>query len=54
MADTLTDMMIRKLEPAEKEYTKREKGGFGIRVLPSGRKVFFYLYRLDGQRRFLN
>jgi hypothetical protein len=22
--------------------------------MPSGRKVFFYLYRVDGQRRFLN
>lgn len=54
MADTLTDMLIRNLKPAEKEFTKREKGGFGIRVLPSGRKVFFYLYRVDGERRYLN
>lgn len=54
MPTTLNDMFIRKLKPTEKEYTSREKGGFGIRVLPSGRKVFFYLYRIDGQRRFLN
>lgn len=54
MADTLNDMTIRKFKPLDKEYTKREKGGFGVRVLPSGRKVFFYLYRVDGQRRFLN
>ncbi|TLM66283.1 MAG: DUF4102 domain-containing protein [Deltaproteobacteria bacterium] len=54
MADQLTDMFIRKLVPAEKEYTRREKGGFGVRVLTSGRKIFFYLYRLDGQRKFLN
>jgi integrase len=54
MADKLDDMTIRNLKPKDKEYTKREKGGFGVRILPSGRKVFFYLYRIDGQRRFLN
>lgn len=45
---------MRSLNSDDKEYTVREKGGFGIRVLPSGRKVFFYLYRIDGKRRFLN
>ena len=54
MAHTLTDMFVKNLKPEEKEYTRREKGGFGIRVLPSGHKVFFYMYRIDGQRRFLN
>jgi len=54
MADNFTDMAIKNLAPAEKEYTRREKGGFGIRVFPSGRKVFFYMYRVDGQRKFLN
>ncbi|KAF0221107.1 MAG: phage integrase family [Geobacteraceae bacterium] len=54
MPDVLDDMTIRNLKATGKEYTKREKGGFGIRVLPSGRKVFFYLYRVDGVRRFLN
>lgn len=34
----------------------REKGshGFGVRVLPSGTKKFFYVYNIDGKRRFLN
>lgn len=32
----------------------REGGGFGVRVLPSGIRTFFYIYRIDGQRRFLN
>ncbi len=54
MPDVLDDMTIRNLKATGKEYTKREKGGFGVRVLPSGRKVFFYLYRIDGVRRFLN
>jgi integrase len=54
MADTLNDMLVRNLVPEEIEYTRREKGGFGVRVYPTGRKTFFYLYRVDGQRRFLN
>jgi len=54
MAQKFTDVFIRSLKPKVKEYTSREKGGFGIRVMPSGRKVFFYLYRVDSQRRFLN
>lgn len=54
MADTFTDALIRNLKQKETEYTRREKGGFGVRVLPTGRIVFFYLYRVDGQRKFLN
>lgn len=54
MADKFTDLLLKGLKPEAKEYTKREKGGFGVRVMPSGRKVFFFLYRVDGQRRFLN
>lgn len=54
MAQKFTDLFIRNLKSKVKEFTVREKGGFGIRVMPSGRKVFFFLYRVDGQRRFLN
>lgn len=54
MADKLTDLLIKNLKPKAKEHIVREKGGFGVRVLPSGRKVFFFMYRIDGQRRFLN
>ncbi len=54
MAANLNDMIVKNLKPAEKEYTRREKGGFGVRVHPSGTKTFFYLYRVDGKRRFLN
>lgn len=54
MSAILDDLSIRELKATGKEYTKREKGGFGIRVHPLGRKVFFYLYRVDGERRFLN
>ena len=54
MSVILDDVTIRKLKATGKEYSRREKGGFGVRVLPSGRKVFFFLYRVDGVRRFLN
>lgn len=54
MVQKFTDLFLKSLKPNDKEYTARERGGFGIRVMPSGRKVFFYLYRVDGQRRFLN
>ena len=54
MAQKFTDLYIRNLKSKDKEYTSREKGGFGIRVMSSGRKVFFFLYRVDGLRRFLN
>lgn len=50
----LTDLYLRNLKPADKEYTRREKGGFGVRVHPSGKIIFFYLFRIDGQRRFFN
>jgi integrase len=50
----LDDLTVKNLKARETEYTLREKGGFGVRVLPSGRKTFFYIYRVDGLRRFLN
>jgi len=54
MAVKFTDMLIKSLKPKDKEHIVREKGGFGVRVMPSGRKVFFFMYRIDGKRRFLN
>ena len=54
MADKFTDLYLKGLKPKDKEYTAQEKGGFGIRVMTSGRKVFYFLYRVDGKRRFLN
>lgn len=42
-----TDVAIRNLKPAKKRVTYNAKGmsGFGIRVSPNGRKVFFYYFR---------
>jgi integrase len=51
-----TDASIRNLKPSAKTYDciAEKEPGFGIRVLPSGTLTFFYLYKIDGQKRFLN
>ncbi|QXE84900.1 site-specific integrase [Geomonas nitrogeniifigens] len=49
-----TDTMIRKLKPEEVKYTRSEGNGFTVRVLPSGAKVWLYLYGMDGKRWELN
>ena len=54
MADKFTDKKIEKLRPEASIVDIREGNGFGIRVLPSGVKTWFYIYRYDGKRRFLN
>lgn len=46
-----TDLMIRKLKPQEKKYTRSEGNGFSIRVSPAGLKTWLYLYQIDGNRR---
>lgn len=55
MKVTFDDPTIRNLKPAEKTYDFMAKGepGFGIRVHPTGTATFFYLYKIDGQRRFM-
>ena len=54
--EKFTDAYIRNLQPTGKVTDYREAGscGFGVRVLPSGSKKFFYVYNMDGKRRFLN
>lgn len=49
-----TDTMIRKLKPAESDYTRSEGNGFTIRVMPSGAKTWLFLYVFDGKRRKMN
>lgn len=48
-----TDKFIKSLKPAEKEYWKREGQGFAIRVLPSGEKVWYYVFTFEGRKRFM-
>jgi len=49
------DPTVRNLKPAEKTYDcmAEKEPGFGVRVHPSGTITFFYLYKIDGQRRFM-
>lgn len=49
-----TDRFILNLKPEVKIVDIREGEGFGVRILPSGIKTFFFIYRKDGKRRFLN
>ncbi|MDD2309683.1 MAG: site-specific integrase [Desulfuromonadaceae bacterium] len=49
------DPTIRNLQTAAKTFDcmAEKEPGFGIRVHPSGTMTFFYLYKIDGQRRFM-
>jgi integrase len=49
-----TDKYIANLKPKDKMYQLREGDGFGIRVLPSGFKVWVFTYTFDGKRRQMN
>jgi integrase len=51
-----TDFFVSSLKSNGKvtDYREKDSHGFGVRVLPNGTKKFFYVYNLDGKRRFLN
>ncbi len=51
---TFTDIMIKKLKPEDKKYTRSEGNGFTVRVMPSGVKTWLYAYAFDGKRREMN
>ncbi len=46
-----TDKMIKALKRKEHAYDKREKDGFAIRVFPSGRKSWVFIYTFSGRKR---
>ena len=48
-----TDRDIASLKPEEKEYWLREGMGFSLRVLPSGEKLWYYIYTFQGRKRFM-
>ena len=48
-----TDLKIKKLAPKGSAYDVREGEGFGIRVLPSGSKSWFFMYHFDGRKKRL-
>lgn len=47
-----TDRQIQALKPKDKMYDVREGKGFTVRVLPSGTKTFYYVFKLEGKRFF--
>ncbi len=49
-----TDRYLQSIKPPEKEFCIREGHGFTLRVLPSGLKIFQYVYTLNGKRHRLN
>jgi len=49
-----SDKYIAGLKPKEKMYQIRESDGFGVRVLPSGLRIFVFIYTITGKRRQMN
>jgi integrase len=56
MEKRFTDTIVRNLQPKGKMYQERSAGeqGFGIRILPSGFKIWIFTYTYDGRRRQMN
>lgn len=48
-----TDKELKNLKPESKEYWRREGQGFSVRVLPSGEKLWYFIYTFDGRKRFM-
>lgn len=49
-----SEMYVKNLKPTDKEYFVREGKGFTLRVRKSGLKTFFFIYTLDGKRKYLH
>lgn len=59
MQKRLDDLTVRNLKPESKIYycmdiTDKAKKGFGVRVYPSGVRVFIFKYKIDGVQKLLN
>jgi len=52
-ATRFTDRFIASLKPEKREYWKREGQGFAIRVLPSGEKIWYFVYTFEGRKRYM-
>ena len=49
----LTDRQVKNLKPKLQRYEVWEGNGFGIRIFPTGRKSWVFMYRFEGKARRL-
>lgn len=49
----ITDVQVRNLKPKARRYVVWDGEGFGVRVGPSGKKAFIFMYRFDGKPRMM-
>ena len=48
-----TDLYLKNLKASVKDYWAREGHGFAIRVLPSGEKLWYFIYTIQGRKRYM-
>lgn len=57
MKKKFSDSWLKGLKPEPDQKNKkdfREGKGFGLRLMPTGAKTFFFMYHFDSKRRFMN
>ena len=53
MVNKFTKKFIDSLKPEAKDYWKREGNGFCIRVLPSGIRIWYFIFTFEGRKRYM-
>lgn len=47
----ISDRQVKNLKPRSERYEEWEGDGFGIRVFPTGKKSWVFMYRFEGKAR---